>query len=318
MVIRSGLGTLLTLAMLLARPAAACMWDSDTLEEEVKARPGLARAILEQEAPALSAGRIAELRARIARLKAAPSERDSAWWNELAAAHVRLGEYAEGARLLESVRDEFEDDYGVHANLGTAYHLMGRYTDAWREIAEGLRIDPEGHFGLERFHLALLYYLWQNAAYRERHLYVDDFSLAFAFPARDVPGMGFQGELVALRTIAFQLRSTREADRIAAKRAWIRATQILADGASGKRLGSHPKLDEGVLYVASLNRREPAAIVMLGVAALRKSDLNLAVLAFQRAIALDSPQRGQLRRWVDALEEHLSASGLALPKPPAR
>ena len=28
----------------------------------------------------------------------------------------------------------FANDYGVHANLGTAYHLMGRYADASREI----------------------------------------------------------------------------------------------------------------------------------------------------------------------------------------
>lgn len=308
-------------ALFLLAPARACVWDSDTLEEEVKARPGLAKAILEGDAPALGAERVSELRERIARLRAAPNESDPKWWSELAAAHVRLGEVAEGARILEGVVGKFPKDYGIRANLGTAYHLLGRHADAWREIGAGVAINPEAHFGLERFHLALLAYLNRGAGHRERHVYIDSFSLGFAFADIDMTGSKFTNELTAIRLMARSLTSSQAHERAAARRAWIRATRVLSEQSpfpDGQDLGAHPKLDDGVIYMASLNRREPAAIVMLGIAALRRSDLNLAALAFQRAIELDSPQRAQLELWLDALKQHLSASRLELPNLDAR
>ena len=70
-----------------------------------------------------------------------------------------MGQPREVVELPEPLREKFANDYGFHANLGTAYHLLGRYPEAEREIARDLEINPDAHFGLEKYHLALLQYL---------------------------------------------------------------------------------------------------------------------------------------------------------------
>jgi len=156
--------------------AQACRWDSDTLKDEKKQHPTLARAILE---PTNEVTDVAALMARIKRLRSNPEKGDPAWWNDLAGAYLRLGQPLEAVKTLEPVTNRFSTDYGIHANLGTAYHLLRRYEDAEREIARDLEINPEAHFGLEKYHLALLQYLIRNDSYRLRHVYVDEFTQAF-------------------------------------------------------------------------------------------------------------------------------------------
>jgi tetratricopeptide (TPR) repeat protein len=94
-------------------------------------------------------------------------------------AYIRVGEPAEAVKLLEPARDRFPNDYGVRANLGTAYHLLGRYAEAEKEIAKDLEINPNAHFGLEKYHLALLQYLSRDRDYQSRHLYIDEWTGEF-------------------------------------------------------------------------------------------------------------------------------------------
>src|SRR5690349_1695949 len=143
---------------------SACMWDSTTLKEEEARHPNLADVIL--HGPPAPVERPETLRSRIKDLTANPRKDDPAWWNDLAGAHMRLGEPQAAVDLLETVTNRFPNDYGIHANLGTAYHLLGRYVEAEREIARDLEINPDAHFGLEKFHLALLQYLIRDAHYQ--------------------------------------------------------------------------------------------------------------------------------------------------------
>src|ERR1041385_1392924 len=119
------------------------------------------------------------LTSRIAQLRASPREQDATWWNDLGGAYIRLGQPQETVTLLERVVKRFDTNYGIHANLGTAYHLLGRYADAEKEIARDLEINPNAHFGLEKYHLALLQYLCRENAYQSRHVYVDEYTTAF-------------------------------------------------------------------------------------------------------------------------------------------
>ncbi|EEF58111.1 tetratricopeptide repeat protein [Pedosphaera parvula] len=168
----------------------ACKWDSTTLSEEKKRHPELAKVVL-GEVPAPEDPKV--MRERIQKLMANRRENEPMWWNDLAVAHMNLGELKES--VLESVTNRFANDYGIHANLGTAYHLMGRYTDAEKEIARDLEINPDAHFGLEKYHLALLQYLVRDDAYKSRHVYVDEFTVPFfnsseAVLPRPQAGMG--------------------------------------------------------------------------------------------------------------------------------
>jgi len=142
--------------------ARACIWDSDTLSDEKKHSPTLAAAILSPQTTQVD---VKALRTRIVKLQAAPNETDPAWWGDLSGAYLRLGEAAEAVKILEPLTNRFATNYALHANLGTAYHLLGRYVDAEREIARDLEINPDAHFGLEKYHLALLEYLMRDEEY---------------------------------------------------------------------------------------------------------------------------------------------------------
>src|SRR4051794_2974412 len=111
--------------------AQACIWDTTALEDEKARHPELADVVLGKSSKTNSS---AELRHRLASLEANRREDDPDWWNDLAGAHLRLGKLQAAVEMLEPAVKRFPDNYGVHANLGTAYHLLGRYVEAEREI----------------------------------------------------------------------------------------------------------------------------------------------------------------------------------------
>jgi len=287
----------------------ACIWDSDTLLQEKWHSPKLAEAILKPEArkPDRKA-----LEARIAKLEVNRKENDAAWWNDLAGGYIRLGQSEKAVALLESVVSRFENDYGIHANLGTAYHLLGRYEEAEKHIARDLEINPEAHYGLEKYHLALLQYLKESKEYQARHLYVDEISKKF-FNAYIYFGLSVS-EKLSREEIQDQIKELSEASPKQQNDPY-NACQLLALKSSLDtppaytkkwNLESDPKLEEGVIYMATLNPYEPACWSMLGVVALKKRDLNLAAKAFDNAVALDSPMKDLLTIKATELRSHIS------------
>ena len=128
----------------------ACIWDADTMENEKRKRPKMAEAIAGTSFPTTQPG---ILRERIQKLEAAPRTDDPKWINDLAGAYLRLGDPNAIVKQLEQAVARFPTNYGVHANLGTAYHLLGNYAAAEKEIARDLELNPEAHFGLEKFFL---------------------------------------------------------------------------------------------------------------------------------------------------------------------
>ena len=294
---------------------SACLWDSDTLSQERRSTPDLAKAILgnteERADPE-------PLRKRITALKATPKQNDPAWWNDLAGAHIRLGETREAVALLESVLEKFPDDYGIHANLGTAYHLLGRYQEAEKEIARDLEINPDAHFGLEKYHLALLQYLVRDRDYQSRHLYVDELSLSLLAAShahfhprlgepyvelakRDFPG-GFSEAKLYYQEFVRTNRDQYMAHELFIELAALDAPPVYREKWN---LAEDAKFHEGIIYMASLNPKEPACFAMLGVAAWKNRDLNLAATALEKAIELGSPQAEMLKARVEDIREHI-------------
>lgn len=307
----------LAVGMAFERTAHACIWDADTLLHERLRSRDLASVILNEPAKPPDSG---PLRKRISDLEARRREDDPSWWNDLAGAHLRLGEAKMAAELLETVTNRFKDDYGIHANLGTAYHLLGRYQEAEREIARDLEINPEAHFGLEKYHLALLQYLIRDADFQRTHVYVDEWSGAFLSGGYSLPFREAGAKLDSLNTNALDLTRLRELEATLGRNtninAWMEREmeQIKASGFHPPPyrfkwdLARDPKFEEGVIYMASLNPKDPACFVMLGVASLRKHDLNLAARAFERAVKLGSPQSELLRTEAANLRSYITES----------
>jgi len=67
-------------------------------------------------------------------------------------------------------------------------------------------------------------------------------------------------------------------------------------------------MEAGVIYMAQMNPKEPACQVMLGIAAGMKRDYHLEITAFERAIALGSPQADLLKEKCNDLREFIRKS----------
>jgi len=74
-------------------------------------------------------------------------------------------------------------------------------------------------------------------------------------------------------------------------------------------LAHDPKLEKGVIYMASLNTQEPACWIMLGMLAAQRLDKNLTIAAFEGAIRLGSPQSSILQAQIDLLRAHITEAG---------
>jgi len=306
------------LLMALTGKVHACIWDADTMFQEKLRHHDLASAILgEPPAPADQQ----KLQARIKELEANRNETNADWWNNMAGAYLRLNQPEMAVKLLEPVVGNFTNDYGMHANLGTAYHLLGRYADAEKEIARDLEINPDAHFGLEKYHLALLQYLMRDAKYQARHLYVDEFTSGLCanggghfYP---IPADHFQSARDGTLTNLAELENTYQTwvtpanddnSGIGNVAGLLAATDEPPKYRSKWDLASDTNLVAGVIYMAQMNPKEPACFTMLGVAAWKKRDFNLAVSAFEKAILLGSPQRALLQSKINGLNHFIKES----------
>ena len=300
--VKRAVAAILVVCLGFEHEAIACIWDADSLEDEKKARPTLAQAILDPKSPTVDP---ASLEARIEALRAAPRESEVTWFNDLGGALLRLGRPAEALPILEDAVVRFPDEYGVHANLGTAYHLAGRFKDAEREIGRGLQINAEGHDGLEKYHLALLQYLIKSDAYRASHVYVDEFSERYRPFAFGHPLSHDKGLLLSLRPPVTSSSGVQETEEHPPeyRLRW--------------NLAADPKRDDGVIYMATLNPETPAAIEMLAVVALAHADQNLALVALDRAAALGPVNADKLQRTADALRVYVAES-VKHEEPPIR
>src|SRR5262245_22236127 len=137
------LSRLFLFILLVQTSAMACIWDAGTVEQEKTRSHDLAETILGNPPAPPNPQKLQE---RIQTLQTNRQEDNPDWWNNLAGAYLRLNRPKEAVKLLEPVVSKFPDDYGIHANLGTAYHLLGRYKEAEKEIARDLEINPEAHF----------------------------------------------------------------------------------------------------------------------------------------------------------------------------
>jgi tetratricopeptide (TPR) repeat protein len=308
------------LAVFFSFNASACIWDAQSLSREKSRSHDLAQTILSEPQNSENTN---QLRATIKELETNRKEGDVSWWNNLAGAYLRLNQPQDAVRLLEPVVEKFPDDYGIHANLGTAYHLLGRYQDAEKEIARDLEINPKAHFGLEKYHLALLQYLVRDAKYQARHVYVDEFTVVFLTatgPSFDL----YNGEMEegALTSKAHEYATVETAEAAYQSisnasgnpREILRMLAIVAvsDPPPAYRkdadLHHDTNMEAGVIYMAQMNPKEPACSVMLGIAAWKQRNYHLAISAFDRAIALGSPQSELLKEKIGGLREFIRHS----------
>jgi tetratricopeptide (TPR) repeat protein len=147
-------------SVLLAGSALACLWDSDTLQMERLRFPGVLEIItgkFVRHSQAYYVWRIAD---RTKKLEAKPG--DPALIDDLAVAYAKLGRPEEGIPLLEEVLKQHPDRYETLSNLGTLLFFANRLDDSKTYIRRALDINPDAHFGRERYQSLLTEYLQQS------------------------------------------------------------------------------------------------------------------------------------------------------------
>jgi tetratricopeptide (TPR) repeat protein len=259
---------------------APCIWDSDTLDTELRGLP---------DALDLVVGKWhrhgeAYYRQRVTQL----AEKDPLTLGEcddLAVAYERLGErdqavavMARKAALLDAADDE-EHRYRYHANLGTFHAHAGRYDEALVELRAAVARNPDAHFGRERYQIELI---------------------EFVAAAKEDPALWQRFSF--LRHAGYQVRAFIGAEGLRYRpdrsRDW-------GDDWRGERALDW---DEAYKAVAGMLRfgglEGPELYRSLAELFLMRQHLNLAWWALERAIERGHPARELLRRGQRSIEAH--------------
>ena len=282
---------------LVAAAMTPCLWDSDTLDTELRGLP---------DAYDLVVGRWHRhsdryYLDRVTRLGSA-AELTLAECDDLAVAYEHLGDrdaavevMAQKARMLSDEPDT-EHQYRYHANLGTFHAHAGRYDDALTELRAAVAINPDAHFGRENFQIELIEYV--AAAKADPQLW-----RRFSF----------------LRHAGYQIRAHIGVDGLRfapdPSRDWSedwRGERQLDWGKAYKAVG-------GMLRFGGLEG--PELYRSLAELFLAKQHLNLAWWALERAVERGHPAADLLRAGQRGIEKHwqearkIQRSG---PLPPTR
>ena len=148
------------LPLVLSSALLACLWDSDTLQMERLRFPGALEIItgkFVRHSRAYYEWRITD---RLAKLASSPD--DPALIDDLAVAYAKLGRPEEGIAILEQSLAKQPDRYETLSNLGTLHFFAGNLDISKDYIRRALAINPNAHFGREKYQLLLTEYVQQS------------------------------------------------------------------------------------------------------------------------------------------------------------
>lgn len=134
----------------------ACLWDWDTLQMERRRFPGVLELItgkFVRHSRDYYEWRIQDRRERFYTPAENPELAD-----DIAVAQAKLGRYAEAISLLEQVVETHPDRYETLSNLGTIRMLAGDLKAGKQDIDRAITINPDAHFGRERYQSLLADY----------------------------------------------------------------------------------------------------------------------------------------------------------------
>jgi len=154
--------TLVILVVLFPAPLVACLWDSDTLEEERRQFPSVLELItgkFHRHSPAFYEWRIED---RKKRLEQEPE--NVALYDDLAVAYEKTGQTDLAIETILKKEELSPGQYETYANLGTFYIHAGRLEDGLKKIERAIKINPDAHFGREVYQKLLVEYVLSKKA----------------------------------------------------------------------------------------------------------------------------------------------------------
>ena len=149
-------------AALVPSAAAACMWDADTVRMERSRFPDTLELITGKflrHSPEFYEWRVADRRKKLA---ADPA--NVALLDDLAVALDKLGRHAEAIETAERTEKLRPGRYETAANLATFLFHDGRPDQSLPVVGRALAINPDAHFGREKYQKSLTEYVLKRRA----------------------------------------------------------------------------------------------------------------------------------------------------------
>lgn len=136
--------------------ALACLWDYDTLRQERARFPSALELITGKflrHSPEFYQWRIED---RLKKLESSPKE--LTLHDDLAVAYQKTGRHEEAVATMLAKEQIQPGLYETYANLGTFHVLAGDFQQGLPYIEKALAINPDAHFGRERYQKWLVEY----------------------------------------------------------------------------------------------------------------------------------------------------------------
>lgn len=146
----------LLLVAVMATSVTACLWDYDTLEMERQRFPSALELITGKflrHSQELYQWRIGD---RTRRIEQSPKP---VLFDDLASAYDKVGDHAQAIEIMLGKAKQYPGLYETHANLGTFYVHSGQLEKGLVELEKAIAINPDAHFGRERFQIHLVKYI---------------------------------------------------------------------------------------------------------------------------------------------------------------
>ena len=135
----------------------ACLWDTDTLQEESLKQKDTLEVVtgkLRHHATAWYEAKIAYTRPLIDKGDAKKERYD-----DLAVALAKTGDLDGAVAVMSDKEARFPGEYTTEANLGTFAAMKGDRAAAIDHLQKAIAINPDAHFGREKYQLQLLDYM---------------------------------------------------------------------------------------------------------------------------------------------------------------
>lgn len=148
------------LLLLLPAAAVACLWDYDTIRMERSRFPDTLELITGKflrHSPEFYQWRITD---RLQRLESDPT--NAALLDDLAVAYDKVGEHDKAIETALKTEELHPGRYETASNLGTFYFHAGMPEQGLPYIERALQINPDAHFGREKYQLALTEYVLER------------------------------------------------------------------------------------------------------------------------------------------------------------
>jgi tetratricopeptide (TPR) repeat protein len=144
-------------AVFLPAAVLACYWDADTLQMERTRFPSALELITGKflrHTPEFYYWRIDD---RVRKLKSEPD--NLAYYDDLAVAYEKTGQHDKAIETILNKDRKKPGIYETESNLGTFLMVTGRLEEGLKHIDAALRINPDAHFGREKYQKRLAEYM---------------------------------------------------------------------------------------------------------------------------------------------------------------